>query len=145
MIRQKHSDFFLRLIQDIAKLFAVLIGKNIDEVEEELDLAYNEWLKLDRKSLDEMDAEELLSTLTNEMNLDVDHIEIVAELSAKEGELYFNQKDFIKSKHKLEKALKLYDFVDLKRQLFSFERQTTLQKISDLISEIESTYKNDNN
>ena len=63
MIRQKHSDFFQRLIQDIAKLFAVLIGKNIDEVEEELDLAYSEWLKLDRKSLDEMEAEELIKNL----------------------------------------------------------------------------------
>ena len=30
------------------------------------------------------------------MNLDVDHVEIVAELSAKEGEFYFNQKDFHK-------------------------------------------------
>lgn len=145
MIRRRHSDFFQRLIQDIAKLFAVLIGKNIDEVEEELDLAYDEWLKLDRKSLDEMEPEELLNTLTDEMELDVDHIEIVAELSEKEGMLYFNEKDFLNSKTKLEKALKLYDFVDQERQLFSFQRQASLQKIRDLISKIESNYKNDNN
>ena len=145
MIRSRHSDFFQRLIQDIAELFATLIGKNIEEVEEELDLAYNEWLKLDRKSLDEMDSDEMLSTLLNEMNLDADHIEILAELSEKEGIYYFDKKDYLKSKNKLEKAIELYDFVDQKRQIFSFERQTILQKIRDLISEIGSNYKNDNN
>ena len=29
-------------------------------------------------------------------------------------------------------------------QLFSFERQTTLQKLKELIAQIDSTYKNDN-
>ena len=53
MIQRKHSDFFERLTQDIAKFFAVLIGKNIDEIEEELNVAYNEWLKLDRQALDD--------------------------------------------------------------------------------------------
>ena len=145
MIQRRHSDFFERLTQDIARFFAVLIGKNIDEIEAELELAYNEWLKLDRKSLDEMDPDEMLSALSNEMNLDADHIEILADLSAKEGEHYFNNQQFLKSKNKLEKALKLYDFVDQEKQIFSFERQSTLQKISDLIVNIESNYKNDNN
>ena len=67
MIRRQHSDFFERLTQDIANLFAVLIGKDIDEVEKELDQAYNEWLKLDRKSLDELHRDELLPALLDEM------------------------------------------------------------------------------
>jgi len=144
MIQRQHSDFFERLTQDIAKLFAVLIGKDINEVEKELDQAYNEWLKLDRKSLDEIDSEELLPTLLDEMQLDVDHIEVLANLFAEEGKLYFKEKQFLKSKNKLEKALKLFDFVDQEKQIFSFERQATLQKIKNIISEIEPNYKNDN-
>ena len=57
MIQRKHADFFERLTKDIARLFAALIGKNIDDIEAELDLAYHEWLKLDRKSLDESDPD----------------------------------------------------------------------------------------
>ena len=74
----------------------------------------------------------------------VDHIEILADLFSKEGELYFNEKQYLKSKIKLENALKLFDFVDRKKKVFSFERQATLQKISVLISKIESNYKHDN-
>ena len=144
MIQRKHSDFFERLTTDIARFFAALLGKNLDEIEEELNLAYNEWLKLDRKSLDELDPAELLSTLLDEMNLEVDHIEILSDLFFKEGELYFNEKQYLKSKIKLENALKLFDFVDRKKKVFSFERQATLQKISVLISKIESNYKHDN-
>ena len=99
MIRRQHSDFFERLTQDIAKFFAVLIGKDIDEVEKELDQAYNDWLKLDRKSLDEMNADELLPTLLDEMHLEVDHIEVLAELFAKEGAFYFKENQFFKSKN----------------------------------------------
>ncbi len=140
MIQRKHSDFFERLTQDIAKVFAVLIGKNIDEVEEELNLAYNEWLKLDRKSLDELHPNELLPMLLNEMKLEVDHIKILADLFAKEGELYFNEKQFLKSKLKLKNALTLFDFVDQEKQIFSFERQTTLKQIKTLISKIETNH-----
>jgi hypothetical protein len=138
MIQRKHSDFFERLTQDIAAFFAVLIGKNIDEIEEELNVAYNEWLKLDRKSLDELDPPELLPTLLNEMNLQIDHIEILADLFAKEGEIYFNENQYLKSKLKLKNALILFDFVDQEKQIFSFERQTTLQQIKTLISKIET-------
>jgi hypothetical protein len=144
MIQRKHSDFFERLTLDVARLFAVLIGKNIDEVEEELNLAYNEWLSLDRKSFDEIKQDELLPTLLNEMKLEVDHIEILADIFTKEGELYFNGKRFLKSKQKLKNAIKLYDFVDREKQIFSFERQETLKKINGLIYEIESNHKNEN-
>jgi len=138
MIQRKHSDFFEKLTQDIAKFFALLIGKNIDEIEDELELAYNEWLKLDRKSLDEMEPEELLAILLNELNLDADHIEVLALLSAEEGAFYFSKNQFFKSKDKLKKALILYDFVDREKQIFSFKRKATLEKISDLISKIGS-------
>ena len=144
MIQRKHSDFFERLTQDIARFFAVLIGKNIDEIEAELNVAYNEWLKLDRKSLDELDPQDLLPTLLDEINLEVDHIEVLADLFSKEGELYFNQKQYLKSKLKLQNAIKLFDYVDQEKQLFSFERQATLQKINDIIFEIEPNHKNDN-
>lgn len=145
MIQRKHSDFFERLTQDIAKFFAVLIGKKLDEVEDALNLAYNEWLKLDRKSLDETDPEKLLSTLLEKLKLDVNQLEILADIFAREGELYFKEKQFIKSKLKLKNAVTLFDFVDQEKQIFSFERQATLQNIQELISKIESHYKNDNN
>ncbi len=144
MIQRKHSDYFERLTQDIAKFFAALIGKNIDSVEEELDQAYHEWLKLDRKSLDALNSEELLSTLLKEMNLDVEHIELVAEIFANEGELYFNKNQYFKSKSKLQNALNLFEFVDQEKQIFSFERQSDLQKIKKLIAKINLNYKNGN-
>ena len=79
------------------------------------------------------------------MQLDADHIEVLANIFTEEGKLYYNEKQFLKSKNKFKKALKLFDFVDREKQIFSFERQATLQKINALISKIESTYKKDNN
>ena len=144
MIQRKHSDFFERLTQDIAKFFAVLIGKNIEDVEEELNLAYSEWLKLDRKTFDELTPEELLTTLLGEMKLDVNHVELLADIFAQEGEFYFKQKLYLKSKLKLQNAVKLFNFVDQEKQVFSFERQATIQNLKILITKIDSNYLNDN-
>lgn len=144
MIQRKHSDFFERLTQDIANFFVVLIGKDNDEIEKELDQAYNDWLKLDRKSLDDLHQDKLLPVLLDEMRMDADHIEILANIFKEESKLYYKEKLFLESKNKLEKALKLFDFVDREKQIYSFERQATLQKIKDIISEIELNYKNDN-
>lgn len=144
MIQRKHSDFFERLTQEIAEFFAALIGKKLEDVEEELNLAYNKWLKLDRKSLDEIAPEWLSSTLLEEMNLDVNQLEILADVFAREGELYFKEKQFIRSKLKLKNAAMLFEFVDQEKQIFSFERQAIVQNIKALINHIESHYKNDN-
>ena len=78
------------------------------------------------------------------MQLQVDHIEVLAHFLAKEGEWYFDNLQFSKSKQKLLKALKLFDFVDQQKQTFSFERKATLEKVNSIISQIESNYKNDN-
>ena len=106
-----------------------MIGKNIDEVEQELNLAYYEWLKLDRRSLDEMDPKSLFGyPCGNEMNLDADHIEILAEFSMHEGEYYFNKNEFLKSKNKLEKALKLYSILSIWKDKFFLLKDKQLYK-----------------
>lgn len=137
MIQRKHSDFFERLTKDIARLIATLLGYNIEEAEEQLAIAYNEWFGMDRSTIDKMSTEELMSELIDNSNMEVNHLELLAELFAKEGKWYFDCKQYLKSKRKLEKALKLFDFVDREKQLFSFERQLTLQHIKSSIQTID--------
>lgn len=122
-------DYVQRMLKDIARVMALLMGKKTEESLEIINEAYISWLKLDASFIDALADDELIDVLINEKKLNVNHLEFLAELLAKEGELLFIKKDFQKSQNKLKKSLILFDFVDREQQLFSLDRQATVQKI----------------
>ncbi len=130
------KDYIQRMLKDIARVIALLMGKNTDESLEIINKAYNSWLKLDAAFIDALSDDELIDVLINEKKLHVNHLEFLAELLAKEGELLFNEKDYEKSQNKLKKSLILFDFVDQEQQLFSLDRQATVQKIKQQLTAI---------
>ena len=144
MIQRRHSDFFERLSRDIAAVFATLLGYTIENAELELEEAYMEWFGLDRAAFEGLTAEEMISLLNDNPEIGIDHMESIADLLAEEGKWYFEKKEYLKSKRKLEKALKLFDFVDQQKQLYSFERQVILKEIESLIKTINESHSTDN-
>jgi len=130
------KDYIERLTQQIAMVFAKLMGKETKESLEIIDEAYNEWLKLDRSFVDALSEDELLEVLVNEKGLNVHQLEFLAELLNKEGEILFDENQLSKSKDKLKKSLILFHHVDNEQQLFSLERQRTLANISNIIQKI---------
>lgn len=131
------KDYIERLTQQIAMVFAKLMGKELKESLDIIDEAYNEWLKLDASFIDSLDEEELLEELLNTKGLHIHQLEFLAELLTKEGEILFNENQLSKSKDKLKKALILFRYVDNNQQLFSLERQATLVKLRNIIQKIE--------
>lgn len=143
MIQRRHSDMILRMIQDTAKLIALLLGKDIREAEEHLDKAYNEWLGLDRKGLDNLSDADFKAKLLGAEGLDLDSLAVLAELLAGEGQLFYQRNQFSKSKKNLQRALLLLEEVEMIRQVFSFQKQQKIQGIKALINDIDSHYQND--
>lgn len=128
------KDYIERLTQQIAALLAELMGKETKEALEIIDKAYDIWLKLSRKELLALGTNELFILLVEEKEMKAHQLELLAEMMTKEGEIYLKENDKDKAKLSLEKALRLFEFVDEAQQLYSMERQATMQHIKNQLS-----------
>ena len=128
------KDYIERLTEQIAQLIARLMGKNIKESLEIIEEAYTSWFKISADVLIDIKEEEIINFLSKEKNFHVYQLELLAEIMAKEGAVYFNKNEKNKSKNILKKALILFEFVDEKQQLYSLERLSTIKKIKNQLS-----------
>ena len=131
MIRR---DYIERLTQQIAELIAKMIGLNVEEKMEFIDKAFDEWLHLDPEELENIPEEELLLFLIQKKKFNIHQLELLAEILAKRGETFFENKQFPKATDQLKKSLIIFEEVEAKQQLYSIERQKTLEQIHQLLN-----------
>lgn len=132
------KDYVKRMIEALSKVLGEVIGLDPPAGLIHIDEAFQDYLKIEGNWLDDLLDENLLETLRDEKRLNIGQLEFLAELLAKQGILCYEMNNFSKAKSKLNKALIIFDFVEKEQALYSFERQTTLLKISNLLSEINS-------
>jgi hypothetical protein len=132
------KDYVKRMIEALSKVLGEVIGLDPPAGLIHIDEAFQDYLKIEGNWLDDLLDENLLETLRDEKRLNIGQLEFLAELLAKQGILCYEMNNFSKAKSKLNKALIIFDFVEKEQALYSFERQTTLLKISNLLREINS-------
>lgn len=127
-------DYIERLTQEIAAFVALLIGKKTKEALNIIDDAYVHWLKISRQELLNLDKDELFVLLLEEKKMQPYQLELLAEIMAEEGSIYVKEKEKLKAKHTLEKALQLFEFIDQAQALYSIRRQAKMQQIKNHLS-----------
>lgn len=130
-------DYIQRMIEQLAKVVAKLMGKDPKQSIEILSKNYDEWLGFRPDYISSIPEEDLLYVLVNKNNLNINQLEFLAELLAKEGEQYLKTQEFSIAKDKLNKSLTIFDFVDAKQELFSMERMNTISNIKSALNSIE--------
>ncbi len=132
------KDIIERLIQDITRVLGKLAGLNDPkEALEYIDIAYNEYLKLDKDYLKSLTLDNIIEKLTKEKGYNIHQMELLAEIMAKEGEYLYNLERLNESADKIQKALLIFEHVAEEGQLYSIERQLTIRKIKSLLNQIQ--------
>ncbi len=126
-------DYIQRLTQDIARLLAKLIGLDAEESLEYLDIAYTEYLRLDKKEIDNISSDNIISFLTNEKGMSIPQLELVGEIMAKEGSFLHEIGNKQAAVEKIQSALSIFEYIEQEQQLFSLERQLSVQALKRLL------------
>ncbi len=136
----EQKDYLLRYIEQLGKVLAALFDfKRREEYSEGLDLineTYVEMLKVDSCDLNSIPEKELISRLTEKHLLNTSQLEAAAELLKEEGEIYKLKNEYPRAKHRLKRALLLYNYLESNDKTFSQERIEKVGKIKRMIDEI---------
>jgi hypothetical protein len=137
------KDYILRLIEEMTKFMAVIFGlmKKGDyaKASEQLENAYYELLKEDASYFRLIPEEDLTHELLEKHNYTNGHLEILAELFNAEAELCLKKKDLYACLTYSHKSLRLFRFIDSEYRTFSHERITKMEKIEEIIKNLEAS------
>ena len=131
------KDYILRMIEMLGDLLAAIFGLvrkgDLDGASEKLDRIYYDMLKEDAAFFRAIPAEDLTRKLIEEHNYTNGHLEILAELFNAEAELELAQGNQAGGIEYSEKALILFEFIDIEQKTLSVERLDKMAAIRDRI------------
>ncbi len=141
MIRK---DFILRMIEEIAKTLAVLLGLIKKGDVEAAKKLYTDALSRVFKNYDEdflldQDVDRLKLLFDNEFGESYEGLEVVARLIVKGGDIHLASNNEEKAVRSYLKALELYNLVEMESGIFSFERQMEMQQLTQMIDQIKNS------
>lgn len=133
------KDYILRMIEMLGDLLAGIFGLvkkgDLTEASEKLDRIYYDILKEDAAFFRSIPAADLTRRLIGEHNYTNGHLEILAELFNAEAELELALGNQAESIEYSEKALLLFEFIDLQQKTLSVERLDKIAAIRERIGE----------
>ena len=134
------KDYILRMIEMLGDLIAAVFGLvrkgDFQQANENLERIYNDMLKKDAAFFRSIPKEDLTHDLLEKHNYTNGHLEILAELFNAEAELAAaqgNQKGCLEYS---EKALLLFEFIDLQQKTLSLDRLDKMTLIRDRITKL---------
>jgi hypothetical protein len=130
-------DYILRMIEMLGNLLAAIFGLmrkgDYEEATENLEHIYYDMLKEDAAFFRSIPKEDLMHKLLEEHNFTNGHLEILAELFKAEAELAAAQGNSQGCLEYSEKALLLFEFLDLQQKTLSMERLDKMSAIRERI------------
>jgi predicted translin family RNA/ssDNA-binding protein len=133
-------DYILRMIEMIGELIKGILGLikkgEISAAEQSIEYAYLNFLKQDAAFFTNIPIEKLTSSLIQEHNYTIGHLEILAELFYIQAELFYSQNNRKDSLIFYEKYLTLLEFVLKGSKSYSIEKEAKLKLIKDRIDEM---------
>ena len=136
------KDFILRIIEMIAEFIGRVLGLikdgKYEEASEELNVAYEKFLKDNNNKIRSCSDKELVSLLVEQLEFGVDEMEGLANLIYTEGELHAAQNKHAEAKSSYYKSLLLYTYVENNSKTFSFPRQQKLTELKEKLDNYNS-------
>lgn len=137
MIRK---DYILRMIEEIGKMIAAILGLLKNENVQQAKKLYDEGLvrifDLGEDDILEKEAGQLRVVFENQFGESFEGLEVVANFLVKGGDIHIKSGDEAKAKRCYVKALELYNIVEIESATFSLNRQADMGKVSQLIDQI---------
>jgi len=125
MIKQ---DLIERMSKELAKVIGELLGLDTSQKLEYIN-EYLNTLSLDPMTLLDAHPEELLEELIEREDLQVSHLELVANLIHQKANVYYDQ-DFDAFGHNMmKKAILILEYVDSEMEVFSVERRELIDSM----------------
>jgi hypothetical protein len=134
------KDYILRMIEMLGDLLAGIFGLvrkgDFTEASEKLERIYYDMLKEDAAFFRSIPGEDLTRRLLEEHNYTNGHLEILAELFNAEAELQLAQGNHPGCIEFSEKALLLFEFIDIQQKTLSVERIDKMAAIRERIDKL---------
>lgn len=129
MFSSSRYDIIEKFLTDLTRIFAELAGYDTTEALEEIQTYYQGWLGFDRQFILDHSPESLLAFLVSKRNFSADHLELLARLLAKEGEILAEDQQILLAKDQFQKALIIFGYVEQQSKVFSLQRRHTIDQI----------------
>lgn len=120
----------------MAKVIARLLGKQPEMQLQIIQQSYEELLGLDIEKLDHLSPDHLITYLIREQQYDEGQLEFLAEMLYRQGELLLGSGQIHPGCHRLQCALLIFELLDNRQRIFSFERQARMQAIRQELDKI---------
>lgn len=134
MIRK---DYFLRMIEEFAKMLAAILGLKsegkYEEALKKINGVYEGLLTLNPVIIKSIGPDEVIYFLTREKHLNNQKLKLVAELMYEEGLIYTELGDPVSARNLLEKAKVVIDYLMEHDSTFSFDWYEKVEKIDQII------------
>jgi hypothetical protein len=131
------KDYILRMIEMLGDLIAAVFGLmrkgDFQQATEKLERIYYDILKEDAAFFRSIPKEDLTHELLEKHNYTNGHLEILAELFNAEAELASVQGNYQDCLEYSEKALLLFEFIDIQQKTLSMDRLDKMTGIRDRI------------
>jgi tetratricopeptide (TPR) repeat protein len=131
------KDYILRMIEMLGDLIAAVFGLmrkgDFQQATEKLERIYYDILKEDAAFFRSIPKEDLTHELLEKHNYTNGHLEILAELFNAEAELASAQGNYQDCLEYSEKALLLFEFIDIQQKTLSMDRLDKMTGIRDRI------------
>lgn len=140
------KDYILRMIEMLGDLLAAIFGLvrkgDYDQASEKLERIYYDMLKEDAAFFRSIPKEELTKKLLDEHNFTNGHLEILAGLFNAEAELNLAQGNTSDCIEYSEKALLLFEFIDIKQKTLSLNRLEMMSGLRQRIDRLSGAESN---
>ena len=128
-------DYIQRMIEEAGDFVARLVGlrqaNRFEELEKNLDIAFDSWFPFDRSVLLTIAPEDLPGYLVETAQLGHEHMTVLADLLREEAEYWFTVGKWDKGKHLLQGGLKILQYLnEAESDIFSFPRHEKIQGIT---------------
>ena len=137
MIRK---DYILRMIEEIGKMIAIILGLLKKEDVAQAQSLYNEGLsrvfELEEDDVLDKEVDQLRYIFENKFGESFEGLEVIAGLLVKGGDIHIKDDDEEKAKQCYLKALHLYNLVEIESGTFSSNRQYDMNKLTQLIDQL---------
>lgn len=128
-------DYILRWAQELAKVLAILLGKDPGPGIVILEESYDELLQFDSKELDALDSAKWMDFLLLERQFNEGQLDFLAHLLARDADYRYMQQDAEKCRLKAKQALAIFDHLDMSQATFSLERQQIMDRMTRILND----------
>lgn len=127
MINRSHQDIFEKLLQDIARIIAELIGSSTIDPIVALEQAKQHYLQLQEGELEDIDPDDLLGYLLDK-EYSHQQLSITAQFLYAEGEV-LEKSDVSEAKKRRKQALVILEFLEEHSDIYSQERRDRIGRL----------------